>query len=469
MAKLSTYFWWLQWVDKIIIAVLWWAILMGVIVALPFTRPWWWVFLPLFLAAECEVLYMWWIQWDFNQAKKKWVMIEIIPPKEILTPLKAMEDVLAVVWSLLYGPPTWRERYCEGMLVVADSWMSFEIVSIEGKVHFYARMDTPHRNAVESALYAHYPELEIHEVEDYTKAVPQNMPNADWEIYGEDFILGGKSNVYPIKTYEKFFEPQGEKIAAEEKRIDPLASLLESMTKLGKGEQFWLQFILLPVDPMRDPSQAPHFADDAKKIVTKLTRRPVKHKKTWFDILFEIGHSLIAGPVKEGSGEKAEYKWLQIQKTEGGEEELMLSPGEREQLSEIERKLSKSIFRTVVRGVYCAPREHYKSGNRTIPRSYFAHFQSQGNYIRFSSLTRPKTHYFFRKRIPFLRARRQFRNYVARLTPFFPDREKECMMLNIEELTTLFHFPLKVTGVTLPTIERVESKKGGPPPNLPTE
>lgn len=461
----SKYFWWLQWVDKIVVALLWWILLMIVIIAVPFLRPWWWVFLPIFLAAELEVLYVWWIRWDFNKASRKWVMIEIIPPKEILAPLKAMEDVFATLWSVLYGPPSWREAYCEGMLPISDEWMSFEVASIEGQIHFFVYLNAGHRATLETTLYAHYPEIEIHEVDDYTKAVPQNIPNADWDVWGEDFIQGGKSPVYPIKTYEKFFEPQGEKIQAEEKRIDPIGSLLESMAKLGKGEQFWLQFILMSVDR----GQMPHFDEDAKKIVSKIARRPIKKKKTWWDSVYEIGHNVIVGPIKEGKGEKAEYKWLEIQKKEDGEDELMLSPGEREQLIEIERKLSKPLFRTVVRGVYVAPREHYKSGNRTLTRAYFSHFSSQTNYIRFSAATRPKTQYFFRKRIPFLRSRRQFRNYVSRLTPFFPDRERECMILNAEEMATLFHFPFKVTGVAMPTIVRVESKKGGPPPNLPTE
>jgi hypothetical protein len=40
-------------------------------------------------------------------------------------------------------------------------------------------------------------------------------------------------------------------------------------------------------------------------------------------------------------------------------------------------------------------------------------------------------------------------------------------ILNTEELATIFHFPIKVTGLVAPTMTRVESKKGGPPPNLP--
>jgi len=465
MPKFSDYFFWLKWIDKIIVGSLWWVIAIAIVLWLPFTRPWWWIFMPIFLAIELKKLYIWWIEWDYNYANKKWVVMEMIPPNEILTPLKAMEDIFTVLWPVLYSPPTWREIWFEGILPHAAEWMSFEIVSIEGKVHFFMRVTEGHKTAIESALYAHYPNLEINKVSDYTKNVPQNIPNEEWDVYGEDFILG-KSQVYPIKTYEKFFEPQGEKISAEEKRIDPIISLLESMSKLGSGEQFWLQFIIMSVDDKDEPL----FKKEGEKVIAEIAKRPQKKVVTWVDWLNILIQDLIFGPVKERVGEKATYKWREISRSEGGEREMVVTPGEREVITEVENKLKKPIFRTNIRGVYLAKRENFKLTHRTLVRSYFSHFQTQNlNYIRFSFLTRPKTQYFFRKRIPFLRSRRQFRNYVLRFTPLFPNRSRECLILNSEEMATIFHFPLKVAGSALPVMQRVESKKGGPPANLPTE
>ena len=149
---------------------------------------------------------------------------------------------------------------------------------------------------------------------------------------------------------------------------------------------------------------------------------------------------------------------------------MVLTPGEREILTEVENKLKKPVFRTNIRGVYVAKRENWNSSHRILTRSYFSHFQTQNlNYLRFNADTRPKTHYVFRRRIPFLRTRRMFRNYVLRFPSFFPDRKKGCAILNTEELATLYHFPLKITGLVFPTMARVQSKKSGPPPNLPVE
>jgi hypothetical protein len=179
--------------------------------------------------------------------------------------------------------------------------------------------------------------------------------------------------------------------------------------------------------------------------------------------------NLIYGPKKEGSGEKATYKWHESgARSEEGDREMVLTPGERETITEIENKMKKPIFRTTIRGFYVAKRENWRYSHKVLTRSYFSHFQTQNlNYLRFSTVTRPKTKYFFRKRVPLARSKRMLRNYISRFTPLFPNRTRECPYLSTEELATLFHFPFKVTGMAMPTTAKVESKKVGPPPNLP--
>jgi hypothetical protein len=36
-------------------------------------------------------------------------------------------------------------------------------------------------------------------------------------------------------------------------------------------------------------------------------------------------------------------------------------------------------------------------------------------------------------------------------------------------MATLYHFPLRISGMVAPTLEKVDSKKSGPPSNLPVE
>lgn len=464
--KLAPGFFWWEWVKKMIWDPFWWVILFLIILWVPFLRVWWWFFLPIMLHSQLKTVYLWYMNWDFDYQKAKWVVLEITPPKEVLIPAKAMEDVFAVVWPLL-DVGNFRERWCDGELINGPYWYSFELASIEGKIHFYARFRREHRLSLESALYAHYPDVEIREVSDYTRLVPPTVPNEEWDMYGEDWdFYNGKPDAYPIKTYEKFFEPQGERISAEEKRIDPIISLLEAMSKLGPNEHYWVQFITVPITEHDEPD----FWKEGQKIINKIAKRPEKKEPTLLEDLWYVAKQVVLGPEKEGSGEKASYSWEEDEET--GEKQISLTPGEREIITEVENKLKKPCFRTTIRGVYIAKRENWKSPHKTLMRGYAAHFTTKNlNQLGFQSATRPRIHYFWRKRRVFLRARKMFRMSVLRFTPLFPKRMSADLnpILSIEEMATLYHFPLRTSGMIAPSMEKVESKKGGPPPNLPVE
>jgi hypothetical protein len=463
--KLSERFFWWEWLDKMIFAAFWWVILFIIILWVPFLRVWWWAFLPLMLSAQLKTLYLWWIGWDFDYAKQKWVILEVIPPKEVLIPIKAMEDVFATVWPI-YDNGNFREVWCDGELQWSPYWFSFEMASIEGTIHFYLRFMRQNKNVVETALYGHYPDIEIHEVEDYTKLVPQNIPNDEWNMYGEDYIFT-QPNAIPLRTYEKFFEPQGERISAEEKRIDPIFTLLESMARLGPGEHLWVQYVLYPVTDKDEPE----WMKEGKSIVDKIAKRPEKKKEPtlWEDLANILG-IIIKGPEKEGSGESAKYSWATEEDDETGERQISLTPGERDLITEIENKMKKPVFKTALRAVYVAKRENWRAPNRVAFRSYVAHFTlSNFNRLSWSNKTRPRVHYFMRNRRVFLRARKMFRMTVLRFPTLFPDRRAELPIFSTEELASMYHFPIKVAGMAVGALKNVESKKAGPPPNLPVE
>lgn len=462
--KLPKYLFWWEWVKSIFWDPFWWLILFIIILWVPFLRVWWWVFLPIMLQSQLKVLYIWWISWDYDYAKQKWIVLELIPPREILVPFKAMEDVFSVIWPLM-DVGNFREVWCDGELNNGPYWCSWEIASLEGKVHFYIRCLQQHRSTIEMALYAHYPDIEIYKVPDYMKLVPPTIPNDEWDFYGEDWDYR-RNDVYPIKTYEKFFEPQGERISAEEKRIDPMIGLLEGLSRLGPGENYWVQFITVPICESDDPG----IFKDAPKEVKKIMGRPEKQEKTFFDELAYVAKQLVMGPQKEGSGDSASYSWEEDEET--GEKQVSLTPGEREIISEIERKMSKPLFRTTIRACYAAKRESWTSSNRTIFRSYTSHFITNNlNNLGFQPKTRPRVHFFMRKRRVYLRARKMFKNAVLRFPPLYPDRMSDDLnpIMSTEELATMYHFPMKTTGMIAPTLTKVESKKSGPPPNLPVE
>jgi len=459
--KTKELFWFLDGLDRTIWEPFWWVFPLIIVFYFPFLRIWWWFFLPIFLFFPLKKYYLWWIAWDFQYFESsKWVVLELTPPKEVLAPLTAMEDVFNIVWSVI-DRANWREVWCEGEFAEYPYWCSWEIASIEGNVRFYIRCLAAHVHVVESVLYSHYPEVEIREVPDYTKNVPQNIPNEQWDMYGEDYVLG-REDALPIKTFSKFFEPQGERIAQEEKRVDPVVSLLEGMARLKPGEQVWLQYVATPIEIGDTPVDG-----EAKALVKKIARRPDNKEMTFFDHISEMFTELMTGvfspPKEEGE------PFLKHGGENEDEREMVLTPGEKEVLLAVEDKIKKLFWKTHIRGVYVAKRSAWKKENRLITRAYFTHFNVPTlNYIRFWGETRPKVHFVLRERRRIYRQKRMYKNALLRLPPKFPvmDGPGTCYY-NSEELATMWHFPTKITSINVPTTVYVEAKKGGPPANLP--
>jgi hypothetical protein len=110
------------------------------------------------------------------------------------------------------------------------------------------------------------------------------------------------------------------------------------------------------------------------------------------------------------------------------------------------------------------------------------------NSFVFYGATRTRIHYWIKSRRLYLRKRQRLREAIERIPSFFPwnitgnppplvkflipfgyrilPGKKSVGVLNVEELATIFHLPIHIY---VPTVPRVETKKVGPPPGLPTE
>ncbi len=434
-------------------------------------KNWWWLFLPMILWFGAKFFYLWWLRWEIWYPEKKWIILEIRPPREILKPFSAMENVFSMLWGII-DAPNWRERWHNGTLPLGGGlWFSFEICSFGGEIHFYMRIPEGFRNTAETAIYSQYPQAEIFEVEDYTKNVPKDIPNEKWDLYAEDYTLL-KPDHFPIKTYSMFFEKEmEERRIMEEKRLDPMDTLLEGLSKLQPGEQVWFQIVCNPILDDIFPWMA-----KGRTAINKIAKRPSPPLKK--PLLIEVLETFLFGPPKEAKEAK------------GGEliaPELRLTPGEKEVLQAIENKLKKNAFQCWLRQVYLYQVDKVKSpGNFRAIRTYLMGQFSAPNLNTFVywGPTRTKIHYLLKERRLYLRKRQQLRRYIARLPSLWPRTMtgelflpfgfswgrkpgiRGTCILNIEELATIFHFPAKVVT---PAFATVEMKKGGPPPHLPVE
>ncbi len=404
------------------------------------------------------------------------VVLELKLPKEILKPVRAMEQVMASIHGPMFHPPDPWEEWVDGQVQLS---IAFEIVSIEGNIHFYVRMPTLYREAVEANLYSQYPEIEITEVDDYTKYVPQNIPNKEWDLWGSDYKTN-KDDHLPIKTYLQF-ETEQEK--EQEQKVDPISTLLESMSKVGPGEQLWVQILAEPT-AIDDTTSFKKWLEDGKKLRDKMANRTVseeKDKSILQEAIETFWSIMVSGKPPEEEKKKEDLL----------PPEMKLTPGEREEVSEVERKMSKPCFITHARFIFLGRRDSWYKPKFRMAFSFFNDYATvnlNALYPMSDTITKIKKIWIyplnkihlipsniFRLRRLYLRQRKMFKNYKRRYAPFFPwsvkgkyPGAKGSFILNSEELASLFHFPSRGAAPG-PGLARIESKRGALPAGLPSE
>ncbi len=407
---------------------------------------WWWLILPPLLWKRAIFLWLWWRN-ELWTNKQKSVILEIRIPKENPKPIRAMESVFTGLWQL-WAEPNWIEKWWDGQELLS---YSFDVVAIDGEPHFLIRCHESAKGLVETHVYSQFPEAEISEVEDYVKKVPQDIPNKEWDLWGTDYKLL-KDNCYPVKTYHDF---ETEREAKEEKRIDPISSLLEGMGSLKKGEQIWVQIRAKPIQ-----SEIP-WMSEGKKTIDKLVNRKVPPKSK--PLIEDIFNAFMGKPVV-----KEEKKDDMIPP------EMKLTPGERDVVFGIEKKMSKIGYEVGIRYIYLAKKDVMVKPNLRLPMSYFTNFATSNlNALVPDGRTIPKVRkkwydpFWFPERRLYLKKRKIFRKYVNRFPYDYP-LPGGTFVLNVEELATIYHFPSRIL-TPASQIPRVEAKKGEAPLELPTE
>ena len=405
-------------------------------------------------------LYMgWFLMVEYNQMQflshVKWVFLSIDIPKENEQTFLAVEQIFAQLHAI-HANYTFGEKYFHGELVL---WASLEIVSFGGQVKYIAKIPQQYRNLLESAIYAHYPTAEIKEVEDYVKNLPTyNVKTSDYEVFGTEFKLK-KEDAYPIRTY-KAFEHQASQII-----VDPLAGVLEALSSIKPWEFMAVQYLIRPIDE--------EWKEAGRELVRKL-KGEKEEKKNNFAMTVLSGVLKGFMSIFEGATAGVSEPSAVVQEYEPPSLMMHLSPGQKDVIAAIEANLGKIGYKTKIRVMYLAPKGKFRKEARPAVIGSFRQFDD----INLNGL-KPDTkktwtgiHHKLSKRlekpfIDFLVNRRK-----RRLVMFYKSRSftkgHKPFVFNIEELATIFHFPLTET-VKTPQLTKTEIKKGEAPINLPIQ
>jgi len=380
-------------------------------------------------------------------ADQKYILLAIDVPKDNEQGPEVVEKMFAH-FAGIKKPRTWADKYIHGKQTLT---ISPEIISIAGHVQFLIRTPVQFRELVEAAVYAAYPDAGITEVEDYTENVPDEFPDEEYDLWGADLVLYNK-NPYSIRTYVNFEQGVSKELN------DPLVDLLEILGRLGKGEQVWLQFNIKPIGT--------ELKKQADTLIKKL--KGEKERPSRFTEFMKI-----AFPQATPAEVKKEEMALL----------LKISPGEKAVIEALEKKVAKIAFETRIRLIYIAEKDAF-SKDRGVSGVLGA--LNQFNTLDMNGLEPDEkartvrgvfgtAKKLARKQTLIMDAyrKRKYKSWVPKklgrkIADFFkkePFRRK--YILNIEELATLYHFP--VVTVKAPLIKKTGSKRGEPPIGLPME
>lgn len=377
--------------------------------------------------------------------KKEWIVLRVSIPKGHEQTVRAVENFFAILAGA-HGTFSWVET---NILGGVQSQLALEIASIDGRVEYYMYCERRMRDLMEAGIYAQYPDAEIFETEDYSRKVPGKYPDEEWDMWCTEMI-NVMPDPYPLRTYVDFED----KVSGELK--DPLANLLENFSLLGPGEQAWYQIVIVPTDQKESRARA-------AKLIKKLKGEKEEVKRSLLgeiaDLPVKAVQELLGVLFGSSAGGKSD-------KPAGMAPILLLSPGERTVLEAVERKAGKIGFQTKIRFVYVAKRAVMMKARAANP---FIGAIKQMNTFNMQAL-KPELKKVGLGGSPLIMKDRRFNARKNKMINAYRSRSAWKGMpsynLSIEELATLWHFPI-LMQVKAPQLERVEAKKSEPPMNVP--
>lgn len=282
--------------------------------------------------------------------------------------------------------------------------VALEIVSHEKIITFYATIPRKYQEFFEQQIHAQWSSAYIEESDDFNIFSPRGIAVGGYLTQRREAFL-------PLKTYKEL-------------EADPLNAITNALSQVAQGDGVVVQFLLRASDH--------GWREHAQRIVRHM------HEGMSF------------AQAKKG---KSSQGWLEkkedFEKREAKMKERKLTALETKMLEGIEQKISKAGLEVNIRVIACAQQADAAQMYVKNVLNAFGQFSiyEYGNAFQASI---PSSKKELIKRCIY----RQF-------------SKKERMMLNTEELASVWHLPLLTTET--PNIQWLLAKVAPPPTNMPSE
>jgi Type IV secretion-system coupling protein DNA-binding domain len=404
-----------------------------------------------------------------RQLTRKFIILEVRVSKENETGPIVAEQIFSSVHGI-YRSLSFFDRLFGGQ----QDRISMEVANVGSHIKFYFAFPAKYQNFIEGQIYAQYPDVEINVVKDYTSqsemdialgmmndtpivngassvAIAQNLPaiqkkkdfrRVDFSknVFGMELGFN-EPDIYPIKRYAQFEDKINQTM------VDPMAGITATLAKLHDvDEQAWVQIIIRPLggDWMQRYVKC-------LKILAKGVWSNVATFQDWYTRAFITRNKLkriIFFPVYF-------LFWLRsmganstsVDMSSSSPDESTSRTHDRETASSAAMdKVVKLLYETTIRVVYVQ-----KDRNQETARIKLQEIASSFKQFNIPQLNGFQISNFI-----------QGRDALARYNKRIMD---DSMVMNVEELATLYHLPNK--NVSTPNIFWVRSRKLEPPTDLP--
>ncbi len=277
------------------------------------------------------------------------------------------------------------------------------------EILFYVAVPKKFRSSFEKQVHSYFPDSMIDKIEDYTIFSP-----GSYTAMG--IVKLRKSGSLPIKTYEMMDS-------------DPLSEITNAFSKLAdKGEGASMQIVL------QDPGKT-----------WRSKGRKIAHEMQQGKQLKDAQGGVMNGIAKEVNKTLASKSSEQVTQ----EKSIQLTPEEQELVKSIESKTAKTGFKVNIRLVASA-------GTMERAEEILSHMENA-----FSQFENPGINHFTVNHVG-TKSKKQAFNYIFRAF-----NDDYAMLLGVEEVASVFHFPISTTET--PKIKWLKAGSAPPPTDVPTE
>lgn len=324
----------------------------------------------------------------------------------------AMEQLLVTLSKLRMDRSFFQRMFYD------PPYISLEISnpSNSEEIFFYVAIPKKFRETIEKQIHSYFPNASIEKVSEYTIFSPRSRTATAVLVLKNKYAL-------PLKTYEHM-------------DVDPLNEITNSLSKLNtKEEGASLQLVLVPA------------GNEWRSLGHSIAHNMQQGKQ-----LKDAHSNSVMGKIGKEFGSGISEVISPASKKETGltheEKHIQLTPEEQELIKNIEGKSNKTGFKVNLRLVASANTQERADEILAQMENAFSQFENPGiNYFKVKKRAKSKEVSY---------------NYIFRNF-----EEENSIILNSEEIASIFHFPISTTET--PNIKWLKSGSAAPPVNIPAE